>query len=72
VLSSLPEAPARLSFRTGAALHALLCAFFLPMNRAAYSGYFQHDDFAHLSWCTKGPWTGLLSGAISPEFYPHQ
>ena len=72
MLSSLPEAPARLSFRTGAALFAPLCAFFLLMNRAAYSGYFQRDDFAHMSWCAKGSWTGFLADAISPEFYPHQ
>lgn len=50
---------------------ASLAAVFLLINRAAYHGYFQHDDFASLSWCTKGSWTGFLTGALSPEFYPH-
>ena len=50
---------------------ALLAALFLLINKAAYHGYFQHDDFAHMSWCTKGSWTGFVTGALSPEFYPH-
>ena len=60
-----------LSRATGAALLAALATAFLLINRAAYHGYFQHDDFAHLSWTTKGPWTGFITGALSPRFYPH-
>ncbi|MBL0157672.1 MAG: hypothetical protein IPP47_11300 [Bryobacterales bacterium] len=59
------------SRKTGAALMALLAALFLLINKASYHGYFQHDDFAHLSWCTKGAWTSFVAGALSPEFYPH-
>ncbi|MFB3827235.1 MAG: hypothetical protein ACE15B_10720 [Bryobacteraceae bacterium] len=41
------------------------------MNRAAYRGYFQHDDFNHLGWTTKGtPW-GFVPSLASPRFYLH-
>jgi len=46
-------------------------ALFLIANRAAYNGFLQHDDFAHLSW-TGGQLVEYLRDLASPLFYPHQ
>lgn len=51
-------------------LSAAAAALFLLANRAAYRGYFQHDDFAHLSWST-GPLGGFVRDLASPLFYPN-
>ena len=44
-------------------------ALFLASNRAAWHGWFQHDDFAHLSWTTQVPASDFLRGCLSP-LYP--
>ena len=44
-------------------------ALFLAVNRAAYHGWFQHDDFAHLSWTSQAGWTAFVAGLLSPRFY---
>ena len=44
-------------------------ALFLLANRAAWHGWFQHDDFAHLCWTTELPAGAFLEGLISP-LYP--
>ncbi len=54
----------------GALLFLTLAASFLLLNRAAWKSYFQHDDFAHLSWCAKGSPLGLAADAIRPAYYP--
>jgi hypothetical protein len=40
------------------------------MHRGAWRGWFQHDDFAHLSWTTQVRLPAFLTGLITPRFSP--
>ena len=57
-----------MSKRTGVVLFLLLAAVFLFLNRAAYHGFFQDDDFESLSWVRWGPATEYLRSTLSPIY----
>ena len=51
-----------------AALALLFAALLLLMHHHAWRAWFQHDDFAHLSWTTQVSLPSLLAGLVSPVF----
>ena len=57
-----------MSKRSGVVCFLLLCVAFLIVNRAAYKGYFQADEFDTLSWTQFGSAGEYLTAAISPRF----
>lgn len=57
-----------MSKRSGAVCFLLLCVAFLIVNRAAYKGYFQADEFDTLSWAQFGSAGEYLTAALSPLF----
>ncbi len=57
-----------MSGRTGSILFLLWAAAFLTVNRAAYRGYFQDDDFNTLSWTRSSPVSEYVEAALTPLF----
>ncbi len=49
-------------------LFLALCLLFLILNKGAYRGYFQDDEFDNLSWGTQLPFSGWFEGLITPKF----
>lgn len=57
-----------MSKRSGVLCFLLLCVAFVIVNRAAYKGYFQADEFDTLSWAQFGTAGKYVTAAISPRF----
>jgi hypothetical protein len=59
-----------MSKRTGVVCFLLLAGLFLIVNRAAYKGYFQADEFDTMGWAQVGSANAYLIGVLSPRFSP--
>lgn len=42
---------------------------FLLLNRAAYKGYFQDDEFDNINWAPRTPASTYLEGVLTPRFF---
>jgi|SRR5271157_525427 len=60
-----------MSKRSGVLCFLLLAGLFLIVNRAAYKGYFQDDEFDTLGWAPVGSAATYLIEALSPRFSPY-
>src|ERR1035438_9831175 len=60
-----------MSKRAGLLLFVAFAALFLTMNRDAYRGYFQDDEFANLSWTPNLQPLEFLQGVVTPRFQPN-
>src|SRR5438270_9678162 len=59
-----------MSKRAGLALFLAAATLFLLLNRAAYKGYFQDDDFDTLSWARVLPASAFLETLLTPRLHP--
>ena len=43
---------------------------FLVLNRPAYKGYFQSDDFDTMGWARVLRWQNFAKGLVTPQLSP--